>query len=550
MTERIGPYELLTRLGQGGMGEVFLARLEREQGFAKLLALKRILPGLSGSPRFQELFAAEARLTAALNHPNIVQVVDFGSQAGSCYLVMEYVDGADLASLLAAAGRDGHRLPLEAGLAIGLACAQALGHAHAQARPVIHADVCSANVLIGRAGEVKLTDFGLARLAAEPGRRAAGHPASMAPEVAAGARPDALADQFGLGATLLELFTGQPAYPPRPDPAAALELARRGAVRKAAELAPDLHPGLAAVIDRTLAVDPGQRFEDLEAVEDALDRLAQGLGLPLGPRPIARAVAPRLPAAAQVDPGAARGGTLVATPIAGQAHTGRKRARIAGLTLVLLGGLGGALWWFSAGPGRPPDAVPPPPADEGSAADSPLADPQPSPDPEAMLCDSDAAVPPSVEPAGPVGPDRRPQAGGPPPQTEPPRVAHTPQPQPPSPVEPDVTAAWLEIAEARGWSADGRALSAGRQPLDPGNHLLGFRAPDGLRARVRLEVPPKPGPVGLSVQSTPYAILHLDGRPRGTTPIAGLTLAAGRHTVALVPEGGRHARLELKLNVP
>ena len=166
---KLGPYRLGERLGAGGMAEVFVAQRDGPHGFARRFAIKRILPQLAKDPRFVAMFCDEARICAALSHPNIVQVVDFGEHAGDLFMAMEYVEGVSCAKLLRSVAARGERFPLGAALFIAHEVLRALAFAHdardEQGRPlgIVHRDVSPGNILLGRAGEVKLTDFGIVR---------------------------------------------------------------------------------------------------------------------------------------------------------------------------------------------------------------------------------------------------------------------------------------------------------------------------------------------------------------------------------------------------
>ena len=153
--ERLGRYELIARLAAGGMGEVFLARLEGAAGFAKLFAVKRILPQFAANAQFTKMFLHEARLVARLDHPNIAQVYDIGQTGESYFFTMEYVHGEDLRRLLNHAYRVGRGLPLEHAVAVGIGIAAGLHHAHEQVddqgrlRRIVHRDVAGSDVAAG-----------------------------------------------------------------------------------------------------------------------------------------------------------------------------------------------------------------------------------------------------------------------------------------------------------------------------------------------------------------------------------------------------------------
>lgn len=213
----MGKYLLLDRLGAGGMAEVFRARYCPEGGFERTVAVKRVLPAFAQNPEFVKLFREEARLGALLNHPNIVQVLDVGSHQGSYYLAMEFVDGVPLDTLLRLAGA----LPLPVVTYLGLQLAAGLDYAHHRTSPsgeplkLVHRDLNPPNVLVSRIGEVKLSDFGIARAAdrvrvTQTGM-VRGKASYMSPEQAVNGEIDARTDLFALGLTLWEALTGKQA---------------------------------------------------------------------------------------------------------------------------------------------------------------------------------------------------------------------------------------------------------------------------------------------------------------------------------------------------
>jgi hypothetical protein len=203
---RLGDYEIVRRIGAGGMAEVWLGRRAGAAGFAKPVAVKRLLPEVAGEEELRAMFVEEARLQAGLSHRNLVQVFDFGENGGERFLVMEYVEGTDLGALL---GREGRLSPA---LALHVAAEIADGLDYLHARGIVHRDVSPGNVYLSRAGEVKLGDFGIAKAKA-PGLRTErgrlkGKLAYLAPEQARGEAVDARADLYALGLVLFEMLTG------------------------------------------------------------------------------------------------------------------------------------------------------------------------------------------------------------------------------------------------------------------------------------------------------------------------------------------------------
>lgn len=268
--QRIGPYRIVRTIAIGGMGEVYLAALERSGGFEKRVALKCVLPRLMADPRFIDLFEREARLAAALSHRHIVQIFDFGRDQGRAWLAMEYVHGVDLKAVL-----DRHDGPLPLGVAveIGVACARALDYAHrardARGLPLhlIHRDVSPQNVLLGFEGDIKLADFGLARANRDPHEGGLqGKFAYMSPEQVDDVPLDARTDQFSLGVVLYEIFSGARAFFGDDGAAAILERVRTGALcQPLADAAPELPEPIRHVIERALHHDRTERFDSAGA---------------------------------------------------------------------------------------------------------------------------------------------------------------------------------------------------------------------------------------------------------------------------------------------
>ena len=222
MRQLLGPYVLGERLGLGGMAEVFVATRPGPHGFAKKFAVKRILPELARDARFVAMFCDEARICATLSHPNIVEVVDFGESAGELFMAMEYVDGTSLARLLRVVASSGRRFPISVALFITQEILRGLEFAHGatdeQGRPLglVHRDVSPGNVLIGRAGEVKLGDFGIL-LSSFVDRRTypgelKGKVGYMSPEQVMGLDVDARSDLFTLGIVLCEMLLARPLF--------------------------------------------------------------------------------------------------------------------------------------------------------------------------------------------------------------------------------------------------------------------------------------------------------------------------------------------------
>ena len=168
MDLQLGKYTLVKPLGKGGMAKVFRARLEGPGGFMKDMAVKTILPEISKDDDFIELFMREARLSALLDHANIVRVHEFDQIDGRYYIAMEYVDGRDLLDVIDRCREMNRPLRVPEVLLIGLEICKGLAYAHGELTPgghvVIHRDISPRNVMLSKAGEVKIADFGIAKL--------------------------------------------------------------------------------------------------------------------------------------------------------------------------------------------------------------------------------------------------------------------------------------------------------------------------------------------------------------------------------------------------
>ena len=282
----LGPYVLVRRLATGGMAEIFLARREGPEGFARELVVKRILPHLSQDPAFTEMFLEEARIAARLTHPNVVQVYDFGEVEGSWYLAMELVRGVDLRALIERAARHAYLArrsgavpPHHAAKILSLVC-EGLAHAHAlvvDGTPMglVHRDVSPSNVLISFEGAVKVADFGIAK--ADTGKQrddtrigvVKGKYAYMSPEQARGERLDARSDLFNVGTLLFEAITGDTLMPHH-DYRASKLLSAAGRVPHP-ERVDQLPKELAEVCHRALAADRAHRYPDALSLRAELE---------------------------------------------------------------------------------------------------------------------------------------------------------------------------------------------------------------------------------------------------------------------------------------
>ncbi len=210
-------YEIVKKLGDGGMAEVFLARMRGEHGFVRMVALKRVLPELAKKPEFAKMFIVEAQLASRLTHSNIVSVLDFSPDSeGVLFLAMEYIHGGDLARFI-----ESGSIPVPLAIYITAEILRALAYVHqvpdpdpsSPGRGLVHRDISPHNVMLGYDGTLKLMDFGLARVMSASGRAVTetvrGKVAYMAPEQSQGERLDGRADLWAVGVVLWEMLAGE-----------------------------------------------------------------------------------------------------------------------------------------------------------------------------------------------------------------------------------------------------------------------------------------------------------------------------------------------------
>ena len=369
-------YQLLERIGTGGMGEIYKARDTRLDRF---VALKALSAGMAADPDRRLRFIQEAKAVSALNHPNIITIYDIVDDAQTQYMVIEFVDGKTLLELIPKGG-----MAVPQVLRYGSQIAEALCAAHAAG--IVHRDLKPANIMITGTGLVKVLDFGLAKMidwaATDPdGATVTMSPAPltiegtllgtvnyMSPEQAEGKKLDARSDIFSFGAVLYEMLTGKAAFH-GDSVLATLTSVLRDQAQPVRELAPDIPAELERVLDACLKKNPDDRVQTMQEVQLAFAALRQ-----------------------QSDSGA-----LYNVPTAAIPMPALKPARhpepsiLSGIALFIVIAIGGGYWWMASHhtPSRPvplistTTSVAAPPAAASPTAPSPFeATPAPAPPPQ------------------------------------------------------------------------------------------------------------------------------------------------------------------------
>ncbi|MEW5853532.1 MAG: protein kinase, partial [Myxococcota bacterium] len=293
---RLGRYDVLIPLGKGGMAEVFLAEQRGVAGFARLVTIKRIRTNLCDDEMYIKMFVDEANLMVNIHHPNVVQVMELSEEGKDLYMVLEYVDGCDLAHALKKRRDPFEPLPLRLGLYVMWSLLRGLTQAHEARSPtgeplgLIHRDVTPGNVLINRAGMVKLADFGVAKAAGRLTQTAAGQIKGklgyMAPETLTVADVDQRSDIFSAGALFWEVLVGKALFP-GPSPAAVMKAIVEEPIPPPSTVRDDVPADVDRVVMHALEKDPARRPQSVRELEAAVfpllggaqpDALAQELG--------------------------------------------------------------------------------------------------------------------------------------------------------------------------------------------------------------------------------------------------------------------------------
>ncbi|MBX7102368.1 MAG: protein kinase [Myxococcaceae bacterium] len=493
---RLGRYLLTSRLASGGMGEVFVGLQTGLGGFSKPIAVKLLLPHLATDPSSVERFLAEAKLAAQLNHSNVVQILDVGEDDGRYFIAMELVRGVSLSRLIRVAREAGRSLDaatlthVARGLCDGLHHAHHLGAAEGRRAGLVHRDVTPHNVLVSSAGEVKLADFGIARIRdrgeALPTGTVEGKLEYLAPEQLEGRPADLRSDLYSAGVTLHALATLASPFA-RATSQATAQAVLEAAVPPLAEVRPDLPRALTDAIARAMARDPRQRFESARAFRDALPP-------PEGSAPDALGALVR---------------ALCAKDVGQLEESATQALRVAHQTASLESAAGAAL---SSGTASLPDAVAAPPPRSRRPLAAVLAGAAVAALGAAAYL-ANTAAPPGATPVTPVeeAPPAAALVAQAPPEEAPP-AAVAPEPVPAPAAAPD---------EAPPKAARPTAARAARAAKD--------------------------GTAYLTVDSEPWSTVSIDGRTVGETPIASFPLPAGTVVVTFVTGSGQRQTRKVRL---
>lgn len=595
--QSFGRYEIVRPFGAGGMGEILLARQPGLPGVERLVILKKILPHLAQEPGFLERFLDETRVAASLTHGNIVQVYEVGETGGEYFMAMEFVDGMDLKEAFHRLRMTGRRMPEDLALYVLVEIAKALSYAHekrgADGRPlgIVHRDVSPANLLLSLDGQVKLTDFGVAKAAMRlsltlPGTLH-GKVYYMSPEQVTGGECDPRSDVFSLGIVAYEMLAGRRPFEGTTE-VAVLDLVRRCEPPLLDQVAPWVPGSLASIVEKALAREPANRYATMEAFRQALSTYMLEAHTMVSARALSefltelRAIAPERPSMAAAptparpDPprslddlaaallGRPNGGSLVpvqpgngdspphtrtlATPSSTPEETTgrrskRERARRvwpwAALAIGVLG-LATGLWGWTLMQGSSPlgtpapqvaaEPAPPPSGASGPRQEAPGTTPEPSPAP--------APVPVPATPAATSVQRPAPSAA-------------------PAVVEPSGPRRVLLKSDPSG----ARVVSGGRElgltPLDvtipasgslrlelsaEGHDAKSITLTPSAAAAVQVTLPPAPGRVKFRFFPAD-AVVRIDGTPIQTTGnLVDRELASGAHVLTLTSRTGDRSR--------
>jgi serine/threonine-protein kinase len=331
---RLGDYVILSRLGAGGMGEVYLAEDSR---LGRKVALKVLTPASVTNAASSRRFLREARLASALDHPNICTIYEAGAADGRSFISMQYVEGETLREALRKRPVSVERL-----VSIALQVADALAAAHAHG--IVHRDITSSNIMLTPRGQAKVLDFGIAKSLQSPVESAGGSqltgtgavfgtPGYLSPEQARGQPVDHRSDIFSFGVVLYEMATGCPPFS-EPSAAETMNAVINVPHPPLSASDPPIPPALVTIIDRALAKDPAHRYRSMEEMRAELRHVAQAIGLVSAGA-----------AEAGLDPGLFGGAVVDGATLSRRPRLKRTRLLLgaAGLALVLVAAISAAV---------------------------------------------------------------------------------------------------------------------------------------------------------------------------------------------------------------
>jgi len=279
-----GKYELLEKIAVGGMAEIFKARTKGVGGFEKYLAIKRILPHLSENKDFIDMLINEAKIAVMLSHANIVQIYDLGKIDDSYFIAMEFIEGKDLRALMTRCDQIGMPLFIQHAIFISIEVCKGLEYAHSKQTQdvsgpkdlnIVHRDISPQNVMISYEGEVKITDFGIAKANANISETEAGVVKGkyeyMSPEQASGLPVDRRSDIFSTGIVLYEMLTGQKPFRGESD-LTILERVREAKVEPPSKYNKSIPKKLEKIVLKSLARDTVDRYLSATELKDDLTR--------------------------------------------------------------------------------------------------------------------------------------------------------------------------------------------------------------------------------------------------------------------------------------
>lgn len=280
LNQKLGRYQLLEKIGSGGMADIYRAKFSGVAGFEKTVAIKKILPYWSSNQEFIDMLVEEAKILVQLSHPNIVQVFELNREGGDHFIVMEFVDGVDLRTLTNRVTSIGQVFPVDLTLYLLLQIGAGLQYAHdkkdRQHKPlgIVHRDISPQNILLSSDGEVKIADFGIARILGRTAETVTGTLKGkfsyMSPEQALGKKVDLQSDIYALGILLYELLSGERLFKGSND-LETLDAVRNGVITFSPSAESRIAPELKAIILTALKKDPAGRYGSVVQFSRALD---------------------------------------------------------------------------------------------------------------------------------------------------------------------------------------------------------------------------------------------------------------------------------------